>query len=360
MRADKSARRFRLGLLLYALLLLLIAGAALTLLQRYLSVYEATRPTVALEEYRAALLSPESTEGCRAALADLDPSLRAPEDSLALVREQLEDVRFVESISESSESEKHYRVVAGGQVLGELTLSAGEERGFGLRGWRTSEDHYDFSAQFHGVSAVVPPGYQVFVGEHRLGRDELRESGVPYERLADAYSLIDGLPTLLRYESGLYLGELPLRVLDGTGREVPPERQSEEHYLDNCSEEDRAAIEEYVERFLRPYILFTANIDQERDGYFTQILALSLPGSSLRQRLQESIRGEWWSWVRSCELQESEITGCTDLGDGRFLVDIRYTTRVVAISDPVVESFRIRMVLDNTSGKLLGSFLYNR
>ena len=89
MRADRSARRFRLGLLLYALLLILIAGAALMLLQRYLGVYEATRPQVALEEYRAALLSPASTEGCRAALADLDPRLRAPEDSLALVREHI-------------------------------------------------------------------------------------------------------------------------------------------------------------------------------------------------------------------------------------------------------------------------------
>ena len=57
MKADRSARRFRLGLLVYALLLILIAGAALLLLQRYLRVYEATRPTVALEEYRTALLS---------------------------------------------------------------------------------------------------------------------------------------------------------------------------------------------------------------------------------------------------------------------------------------------------------------
>ncbi len=359
MKADRSARRFRLGLLLYALLLILIAGAALMLLQRYLGVYEATRPQVALEEYRAALLSPESTEGCRAALAELDPRLRAPEDSLALVRGQLEDARFVESIAEGSENEKRYRIVADGQTLGELTLRAGEEQAFGLCGWEAAEDRFDFSAQFCCVSAVVPPEYEVYIGEHRLGRDELRESAVPYERLADAYSLIDGLPTMVRYESGLFLGELPLRVLDGAGHEVPPERQCEECYLDNCSAEDRAAVEEYVERFLRPYILFTANIDQERDSYYTQILALSLPGSSLRQRLQESIRGEWWSWVRSCELQESEITGCTDLGDGRFLVDVRYTTRVVAIADPVVESFRIRMLLDNSTGKLLGSFLYN-
>ena len=360
MKADKSARRFRAGLLLYALLLILIAGAALLLLRRYLGVYEATRPAVALEEYRAALLSPESTEGCRAALADLDPRLRTPEDSLALLREQLRDARFVESIAEGGESEKHYRVVSGGQVLGEVCLRSGEEQAFGLRGWEAAEEHYDFSAQFHGVSAVVPPDYQVYVGEHRLGRDELRDGSVPYESLADAYSLIDGLPTMLRYESGLYLGDLPLRVLDSAGNEIPPERQCEEDYLDNCSAEDRAAIEEYVERFLRPYILFTANINQDRDGYYSQLMQLSLPNSALRRRLQESKLSDWWSWVRSCELQESEITGCTDLGGGRYLVDIRYTTRVVAISDPVVESFRLRMVLDNTSGKLLGSFLCNR
>lgn len=359
MRAEKSARRFRLGLLLYALLLILIAGAALMLLRRYLSVYEATRPAVALEEYHAALLSPESTEGCRAALEELDPRLRAPEESLTLVREQLKDARLAESIAESSDSEKHYRIIAGGQVLGELTLRAGEKQDFGLRGWAAAEERFDFSAQFHGVSAVVPPDYQVFIGEHRLGRDELRDSRVPYERLADAYSLIDGLPRMLRYESGLYLGDLPLRVLDPAGNELSPELQHEEHYLDNCSAEDRASIEEYVERFLRPYILYSANIDQSREDYFTQILPLSLPGSSLRRRLQESSRGEWWSWVRSCELQESEITGCTDLGDGRFLVELRYTTRVVAISDPVIESFKLRMVLDNTTGKLLGSFLYN-
>lgn len=360
MRADKSARRFRLGLFLYALILILLCGGVLLFLQRYLTVYEATRPATALEAYRADLLSKDSTEGFRAALEDLDPRLRSPEESLALAQELLGEPRFSESIAESSENEKLYRVIGGNQVLGEIRLRASKEAAYGLAGWELASEHYDLSAFFHGVSATVPPDYQVFVGEHVLGSSELKEKNVPFESLADAYPLIEGLPHMLRYESGLFLGELPLRVVDDSGRELRPAEQNEAKYLDNCSPEDRERVDAYVESFLKPYILFTANIDQENDRYYDQLLPLTLPGSALRQRLNEGKLTDWWSWVRSCELQEYEVTACTDLGDGRFLVDLNYTTRVVAIADPVIESFSLRMVLDDSTEKLLGSFLCNR
>jgi len=360
MRADRSARHFRLGLFLYALVLILICGAVLLFLQRYLVVYEHTRPAAALEVYRAALLSENATEGFRAALDDLDPQLRSPEESLRLARDLLEGLQFSESIADSSEQEKCYRVLAGGQKLGELRLRTAGEEAYGLSGWECASEQYDLSAFFHGVSATVPPDYRVFVGEHVLGNAELKEKNVPYASLADAYPLLEGLPFMQRYESGLFIGELPLRVLDASGRELSPAQQNEEHYLDNCQPEDRNRIDAYVESFLKPYILFTANIDQEIDRYYDQLLPLTLPGSALRQRLNEGKNSAWWSWVRSCELQEREITACTDLGDGRFLVDLVYTTKVVAIADPVIESYSLRMVLDDTTGKLLGSFLYNR
>ena len=272
----------------------------------------------------------------------------------------LKDLHFFESIADSSEQEKCYRVLAGGQQLGELRLRTAGEEAYGLSGWEPASEQYDLSAFFHGVSATVPADYQVFVGEHVLGNGELKEKNVPYTSLADAYELLEGLPRMQRYESGLFIGELPLRVLDASGRELSPAEQNEEHYLDNCSAEERERIGAYVESFLKPYILFTANIDQEIDRYYDQLLPLTLPGSALRKRLNEGKNSAWWSWVRSCELLEHEITACTDLGDGRFLVDLVYTTKVVAISDPVIESFSLRMVLDDTTGKLLGSFLYNR
>lgn len=360
MRAEQSARRFRRGLLLYALLLILLCAAALLLLNRYLAVYEQTRPAAALEAYRGELLSAGSTEGLRAALSDLDSRLRAPEESLLLAQGLLKDLRFSESITEGSDTEKQYRVIVDGQVLGEIRLRAAEEKGFGLSSWELASEHYDLSTFFHGVSATVPPGYRVRVGDYELGPAELKAENIPYAALADAYPLLEGLPMMVRYESGLFLGELPLRVTDAAGREIGPAEQNEEHYLDNCSPADREAVEAFVESFLKPYILFTANIEQDGERYFNQILPLSLPGSPLRQRLMEGQQASWWSWVRSCELLEQEVTACTDLGDGRFLADIRYTTKVTAISDPVTESFSLRMVLDNTSGKLLGSFLYNR
>lgn len=360
MAKKRRRSRFGLGLFLYALLLILLCAAALGMLNRYLAVYEQTRPGTALAFYRSELLSPDSTEGCRAALDGLDERLRSREDSLALVHELLEGAHFSESLAEGSESEKHYRVIAGGSVLGEVTLRPTGDEQYGLRPWTAAEEHYDFSALFHGVSATVPPGYHVFVGEHELGSGELKERDIPYALLADAYPLIEGLPTMRRYESGLFLGELPLRVTDAKGREIPPEEQTEDRYLDNCGAEDRGAVEAYVESFLKPYVLFTANIEQDGERYFNQIFPLSKPGSPLRQRLMEGQDAAWWSWVRSCELLEQKVTGCIDLGDGRFLADIDYTTKVVAISDPVVESFSLRMVLENTDGRLLGSYLYNR
>lgn len=349
---ETKKSRFGVFLLLYALVLALIAAAALYVFRGFLREYEATRPERALEAYAQTLQS-GPTEAARAALSPLDTSLESEEEALAYLAPLLHDARLREDVSQRGEHTRVYRVLVEGGECGRVSIREGEPGRFGFTPWALDAESYDWSAWFHTLRLTVPAEYQVCFGVQTLGDDHVTRRGLPYAALAECYERYEGLPTLTSYETGPLIGDGQLQVYDRNGQRIASEQLDEERYLDNCTEEQKARLRDFAEAFLPAYVEYTVYTV----GY-GKLQPLVVPRSALDQRLTRA-SSERMSYATRCELLGSEIRHMVDLGQGRWLLDLHYETRIKGQGEPVETAYGIRVILIEDEGQLRAESLYN-
>ena len=353
-RKQRRTKRFFPGFLLYLLILSLLLGAALFVLRDFLRVYEATRPERALEQVRSDFAEHRFGESCREAVSALGLTLQSEEEVMPFVSALLEDARLVEDVTHNSEDRRVCRIVADGVECGRLTLRQQEPLAYGFAPWAVSEEQFDFSPWLYSLSVTVPGDYSVYCGDTALDRSFVTETGVRYAALGECYDVLEGLPTMLRYESGPLLSEASLRVFDASGRELSPEEQNEDYYLDTCTPERKEQMRAYADLFVRHYVNFTAY----RADYH-QLKAMLAPGSAAATRLEQAVGEQWWSGSSRCELLSARVKHCVDLGDGRLLLDLSYETETTINGDPVTATYSMRLVLIELNGALQAVHIFN-
>lgn len=346
--------RFLLGWLIYLLILALILGAALYVLRDFLTYYEASRPARALEQYRGELAADGPGESAREALSALDFRLQSEDEALALAAARLEGARLREDISQSGEDSRVYRILADGSPCGSLTIRTQEAQRYGFAPWTPAERSYDFSRWFYTLSVTVPSGWTVACGDTVLTEDYITERGIPYRALRECYEHYEGLPAMVRYETGLLFADRSLHVYDAEGREVPAERQNEDAYLDNCGGELRERMRAYAEEFVAHYVSFTSV-----KGDYWPLNAMIVKGSPLATRIEQAVGEDWWSRTAYCNLLDCRVNRCVDLGEGRYLLDFSYDTETKAFDDPVTTTYNVRLVLFDSGGTLLANNMFN-
>ena len=213
---------------------------------------------------------------------------------------------------------------------------------------------FDFSPWLYSLSVTVPEDYSVKCGDTALDRSFVTDTGIRYAARGTCYDDLEGLPTMLRYEARPLLGEARLRVFDASGRELSPEEQNEDYYLDTCTPEQKEQMQAFAELFVRRYVNFTAY----RADYH-QLKAMLAPGSAAARRLEQAVGEQWWSGSNSCELLSTGVKHCVDLHDGRLLLDLSYDTETTNIGDPVVGTYSMRLLLIEQNGQLQAVHIFN-
>ena len=359
MRKRRSSHRFLLGLVLYVLVLVLLMSCTVFLLHRYLIVYEDTRPATAIRAYFAALPEEGYADFAEKALAGLDHALCPQELCDEYLRALLENADYAENLAESGETQKVYSIRSDGQRLGTVRLVQAEEAEMGLHSWEVESTAFDVSSGFIELEVTVPPDWRVEVNGCPLDKAYLTETGLRYDRLEQFYDSLEDLPTMVHYRSGPVLPGSELRVMDAAGHEVPEADRNQDYFLSNCSEEETAALQEYCEKFTPLYIRYTADIGMERASYYSDLSPLILPGSSLSIRLREGVDSSWWNWTQKCTMQALDVNLFSRLGEGCYLVDLSYETETVAQGVASYDRYNIRLIVEDTDGRLLASALYN-
>ena len=358
MRKRRSSRRFLLGLLLYVLILVLIMSCTVFLLHRYLIIYEDTRPSTAIRAYFASLPEEGYADYAEKALAGLDHNLCPQELCDKYLRDLLVNADYAENLAESGDSRKVYTIRSGGKRLGTVQLAQNEEAEMGLYGWKVDSTAFDLSADFIELEVTVPPDWHVEVNGCTLDKSYRTETGLRYDRLEQFYDSLEDMPAMVHYRSGPCLPGSELCVTDAAGREIPETDWNQDYYLSNCSDEQQAALQEYCEKFMPLYIRYTADIGMERNTFYTQLTPLLVPGSPLDQRIREGVDSSWWNWTQKCTMQDMELNLVSDLGGGRYLVDLSYETETIAQGVASYDHYNIRLIVEDVDGRLLASTLY--
>ena len=149
---------------------------------------------------------------------------------------------------------------------------------------------------------MVPEEYTVLFNGEALGSDSVAETGIAYELLEPFRDVVRTQPTLVRYSVGPVLGKAEVTVLDAEGNPVPEELQTEEHYLNNCSDADRARLQDFAERWLAAYLPYADDLNRGGMAYFMNVYSLIVTGGALESTIRRAQEGFGYGNVQGLEI----------------------------------------------------------
>ena len=351
--------RFGLGLLIYCLVFLLLAAAALFVLKLYLQAYEDSRSRNCIDRYLASCAEGELSPDWEKGLDGLDERIQSREDMLAYVREMIRNADCREIRSKTTDEKCYGLFDADDQCFARLTMRQQEADRWGFRAWEVSGVDCEFGAYAQSYSVTVPSDWRVCLGDTELDSRFIVESDIPYTMLEACRELVPRLPTMVRYELGPTLLEGPLCVLNAGGKEIPEEKQNELYFLANCSSSVRERLEEFSLRYLNAYLPYAGDLYHNGLGFWGELSGLIVRGGELEERLIGARKGFGFGNTKSIEIIDHTVNVCVDLKDGHYLVDLIYRTETVGLHGPVQEDNRVRLLIWEEDEELYAEAMYH-
>lgn len=350
----RKKSRFWKGLLIYVLLFAMFGAGVLIWLHRFLRNYEAGQPDAVLHSYLDAEASGRLSYPWGVALGRLDAAAMDESARIAWAQEKLQGASVRELLGAGESGEKVYGLYdESGRCFETVTLRQVPSEDRDAERWEVAGETVDLEPYTVTVSVTAPEDYTVQFAGETLGGASVVETGVRYRLLEPFRDSLSSEPTMVRYQYGPILGEGELTVLDAGGNPVPEELQTEEHYLDNCSDSDRARLQDFAERWLAVYLPYADDLNRAGMGYFMSVYAMIVTGGELEARLRQAMENFGFGNVQSIEVLSVDMKCCTDLGGGRYLAAFDYHLRTTGLHGPTEEDYSMSLLLVDRNGQLL-------
>ncbi len=349
----RKKSRFGLGLLIYILVFALLAVAALAVLHQYLTAYEETRVTTAVQGYLDDCAEGTLSYSWGAALGKLDSVGTGEAESRRWAQEMIRSAALREIVGSDREEKIYGLYDENGHCFETVTLrQTGEPDRWGFTGWQVTDESINLEPYTITVSAVVPEDYTVEVGGTALTDQDIVERKIPYAILEPFEDVLKNPPVQVRYQYGPTLSTEGVTVLDHAGQPVPEELQTEAYYLDNCSTADKARVRDFVDRYLAAYLPYADDLNRAGMAYFWDVYDLIIHGGELEERIRRAQDGFEYGNVQKLEILSTNIDCSTDLGGGLYFTDFTYHIRTYGLDEPTEEDYRMRLLLREVDGTL--------
>lgn len=229
-KRKKGARRWRVFLLCWFVVLLLAGAVGCVTLYKYLAVYEQVRPERTMD---ILLETTPSTVWTECALQGLTADLSAFDNADEL------RTKYAEAFLQSGEftyrkdtvsaraGERAFCIRTGGVDLCTVHLveQTGKDLGFGLHEWKPGDIvPADGLRNLTSVTVTVDAmaKEKVSVNGKSLGESDLVDENVPIDDLCEVEKRMTQVPHLVRYRLDALYGSVT--VTDGWGHEIAPEK----------------------------------------------------------------------------------------------------------------------------------------
>lgn len=316
---------FYLFLIIWSGILLLAMALGLRWFWGYIASYENSRPHIATDAYMEQLTV---SHICDQALPALLPQLDTTIQTEAQARQMLEQALQKElSCTKRTQQDRDdtliYVLRCGPQVIGNVTLSTGKPDRYGFAPWYVQGEQFDLSYLLQpGSEVTVPSDATVTVNGHVLGSDSIAQADIQYEALSDFYGSY-ALPTCTRYHWGSHLGDISITVTDATGASFDPST-APETILDNCTTDEKAALDTISQDFITAYVHFTSQTGGKTYQNLRQVCKFVVTGGTLEQRLKDTVSGLSWVTDRHASIEAITVERYTSLGNGKYLCLVTY------------------------------------
>ena len=358
-RFTKAKKRrfwpFLLGMFLYAAAFLTVLYFALGQLWTYMEAYEASRPINTLNAYMTQVDAQAVCDGSGDLIAQVDHNLQSEEQCREVIRSALtEGISYAKKTSECTDIRLVYVLRSGGKVIGSMTMETVAQDRFGFAVWEVTETEFDMSFLMgQPMSVKVPDNFTVYAGEMKLDSSYITESDIRFDKLKAFYDDYDIL-TLVTYEAGPFLGDVALTVEDRNGQAVVIDKDTDyEAFLNNCTEEENAKLEDFAERFLKRYIAFTGSAFKSSERSYKELVPYLVPDSELANRMALALEGLEWAQSRGDELVEITFNHMINVGEGCWLCDVTYQVDTIGREGVVRTTNSARFIIVESGDQLL-------
>ena len=357
-----SGGRFFLGMIVYALIFAVAVMAGLRLFWDYISEYEASRPIHAIEAYMDSF----DAEHIRAISSDFIASLddgvqNASEAEREVTAVMQQPLGYARKGSESSEKTTVYMIRTEDRTIGRVVLTREDNPRFGFAPWTVAEESYDFSWLLDSDEITVPEDWTVAVNGMVLDESYIVARDIPFEEIADLYEMGDySFPHKVTYRIDNFVGRAPFEVYDAAGTPVDAVNGWDESaYLENCSEDEKAAMMAFTDEFLDYYIQCLSNFNRRAYSNYQMVRKYLVEDSPLDIRLREAIAGQEYAHSRGDEIMSITYNRFFRLSDGSYLVDITYDLDTIGFEGHVESTNFARVLLVPTAAGLKATNIYS-
>lgn len=354
--------RFALGMLIYALIVVVLLLAGLRPLWSYLVAYEDSGPEKAMDRYLESLDEAKLRELAEPFLAGLDLRWQTPEEAFAALNKQLGgDLRYALKSAGTDLRSNTYNIRSGRWLIGTVSIAKGEDPRFGFAPWELTEESYDFSALLHDEEITVPDTWTVRCAGTALGESERVGEPEEFALLRELYG--DGrftLPHLVTYRVSGVVGEAPLSLTDAQGqaRTYDAER-SEEELLANCGADAQAEIQTLLDGFLQRYIDCLSNASRNVQGNYNALKPYIVADSAIDKIIRDNMAGQQWAHSHGDTVTARDDLLLMELGGGYYLAELDYTLDTVGNKGHVESVNRVLVIMQRTDAGLRVIELYS-
>ncbi len=317
---------FILGMIVYALIVVLAASIGLKLLWDFAAEYEKERPAYKMNDYVASLNENHVKRIAVDFVATLDHNIQSDADAQAEIwRAFVGGVRYRQLYTSDDGRSITYQIYNKDHELGRVTLVKNGE-GLGEKTWSVSEESYDFSYLKRSERFIVPNHWVVRCGERRLGVQYIIDPRVEYSFLHEFYDREFPMPYLAEYEISNYIGDPQIRFFDADGEEQPRFTFTDgKDQILRVSGASRTNFITFAENFVPLYVNCLSNVTKNAGTNYSRIRAYLVPDGELDVRLKAAFGGQMFSQSNSTDISDVRIHDVYNLGNEYYIVDLSYT-----------------------------------
>jgi len=354
-------RSFGLFAALYGAIFLAVIIVGMRVLWNVMEKYEASRPRNAIEAYVAGLDRDAIGTACADFLNTLDENIQSRDESLDVIMNSITELSYKKKSAECTEDRLVYVIKNGDIDVGRVAMVLEKDADNPYGKWVAEEQELDFSYLRGSKTFTIPDNWDLVCGTHVISRDCIIDDSIRYAELEQYYdnSAIE-MPTQVTYMIDCFLGD-EIRVVavrpDGTRLTIPEGGFTDEQALNNCTDEEKQAVRDFVEDFTAAYIQFYSNTKNDRYSNYSALREYLVKDSDLDKRLYGAIDGLYWAHSSGDKIQSIDMGTYIKI-DGYYIIDYVVTVDTTGREGVVTQELGFELLIRNTDGVLKTEELY--
>ena len=343
-------RKFIRGLLIYALVFFLIAGAGLFWFGPVIADFESSRPDRTLDSYVNSLSGEYVADKSEDLIANIDHKVQTEEQCRqALIGALADTFTCAKKSKESTQSRHVYAIRCGKQVIGTMVMEQCGEKIGNFQSWQVTKEEFDLSYLLsEPMSITVPENYPVYFDGNLLAKDHIVKDKIPYDLLKGLYEEYT-LPYMVTYKVGPVLGEAKLSVTDPKGSPVTIDKNTDMTvFLNNCDAQQATDVDAHAKDFIQAYVDFMSCTGGDTAANYKTVSAYMLPNTKLTRRLRTAMDGLKWVTDRGASIKEITVHNRLRMEDGRYLWDVSYVVATKDYAGSIETQARVKLVITET------------